>query len=559
MLTPIAGRVFPPRLDYDSTLADFIEQANVNSNHLSKKLAVLLLLCSLLAISIGPSQAAAQRSATPTLASAVSQAGKGGGDSGKQQKGGSSKGGQGGSGAPMPPSKGLTSKTPGGGVTSPVGGLIGATPRPTRVGSEQDGGTQSSSDIESQMIVQTNAARRAHGVPPLHQNDNLAAAAHWLAGDMATHNYFSHTDSQGRTFDVRLAQFNYWHGNGGIAENIAAGYSDVPSVVSAWLNSPGHAQNMLNPVYREMGMGYAENSGSTYDTYWVQDFGFDGTVFPVIINDEQPQTNSSVAHLYIYGSGWADAMMISNDANFTGVGWQPYQSEMDWQLLPGNGLRAVFVKLHNASGATTTAEDTIVVNLPPSPTPQPTPTECAGQLFPDVSCTYWDYHAIQSLARAGIVTGKGDGDFHPRDAVTRAEFAKMIVIANGWSLLTPSSPHFSDVPANYWAYAFIETAYVNGAISGFGDTTFRPAATLSRDQLAKIIVRALGYGVYSPSSPSFSDVPTTYWAYGYIEQAHHLNLINGYPNGSFQPASISKRDELSAILFGSLSVPTPTP
>ncbi|PZS02649.1 MAG: hypothetical protein DLM69_03890, partial [Candidatus Chloroheliales bacterium] len=208
----------------------------------------------------------------------------------------------------------------------------------------------------------------------------------------------------------------------------------------------------------------------------------------------------------------------------------------------------------NANGATATANDSIVVNLPSA-------TPCPGQLFPDVPCNYWDYNAIQSLAQRGIVSGMDDHNFHPHDAVTRAQFAKMISIGSGWTLITPPTPHFSDVSANYWAYTFIETAYANGVISGYPDGSFQPSATLSRDQLAKIIVLARGYDVYNPPTPSFNDVPSSYWAYGYIEQAHHLNIINGYPDGSFKPTAISKRDELSAILYGALNLvqPTPTP
>ena len=532
-------------------------------NDLTSKLLLLLITAMLLVPAIGPQQAAAHHdpasSTTQALSLSASSA-----DSASLPSGGiGAKGTPGDNGDPLPPSsrKGvIDSPTPS--VKPPVAGLIDPAPHPTRVPdrTRNGGDSQSSSDIESQLLVQTNAARRAHGVPPLHQNANLTAASHWLAGDMAARNYFNHTDSLGRTFDVRLAQFGYWHGQGGIAENIAAGYADVPSVVAAWLASPGHAANMLNPVYREIGVGYGENTSSTYDTYWVQDFGFTPNVYPVIINDGQPQTNSSQVHLYIYGSGWATEMQVSNDPNFTGASWQPYQSELDWQLLPGSGVHSVYVMLRAADGSTAISTDSTVVNLPPTSTPLPA-TPCPGQLFPDLPCNYWDYNAIQSLAQRGIISGMGDGNFHPHDAVTRAQFAKMVVIANGWTLLTPATPHFSDVPASYWAYAFIESAYANGVISGYPDGTFHPSATLSRDQLAKIIVRALGYDVYNPPTPSFTDVPASYWAYGFIEQAHHLSIVNGYPDGSFKPTAIGKRDELSAILYDALYVApaTPTP
>ncbi len=452
--------------------------------------------------------------------------------------------------------------------------IVNPNPLPTREAGHESGheGSESYTEIEQQMLVQTNQARRANGLGPLRENANLATAAHWMADDMATHNIFGHTDSQGRAFDVRLAAFGYWHNSGGIAENLAAGFANVPAVIAAWLGSPGHRANMLNSAYREMGMGYAYNSASTYGTYWVQDFGFTLDVYPVVINDEQPTSNNAVVQLYIYGTGWATEMQVSNDPNFGGASWQPYQRDLTWQLVGGNGIRTVYVKLRDGGGQTLApvSDSIILINQPTftptrtatptqTPTPTATPTPSPGQVFPDVACSYWDYNAIQSLALRGIVSGKSDGLFHPTDQVTRAEFARMIVKGSGWTLVTPSAPDFSDVPPSYWAYAYIETAYQHGVMNGYPDGNFQPNALLSRDQLAKIVVEARGYSGYYPPTPSFSDVPTNYWAFGYIEQAHRLNIINGYGNGQFRPRNLGQRDELSQTLYVALNLAVATP
>ena len=52
-----------------------------------------------------------------------------------------------------------------------------------------------------------------------------------------------------------------------------AGQATPESVVSGWLQSPGHCANIMNPALRELGVGYAYNGNSTYRHYWVQDFG----------------------------------------------------------------------------------------------------------------------------------------------------------------------------------------------------------------------------------------------------------------------------------------------
>lgn len=106
---------------------------------------------------------------------------------------------------------------------------------------------------------------------PLAYNAQLEGAAQGHASDMATKNYFSHTSQDGRTFSQRITAAGYaWRT---IGENIAAGQSTPESVVSGWLQSPGHCANIMNPAFKELGVGYTYSASSTYRHYWVQDFG----------------------------------------------------------------------------------------------------------------------------------------------------------------------------------------------------------------------------------------------------------------------------------------------
>ncbi len=105
--------------------------------------------------------------------------------------------------------------------------------------------------------------------PALTLNAQLAQAAQGHASDMATQNYFSHTSKDGRTFVQRIAATGYAFRT--IGENIAAGQSTPQQVVAGWLQSEGHCRNIMNPSFRELGVGYA--TGGSYGYYWVQDFG----------------------------------------------------------------------------------------------------------------------------------------------------------------------------------------------------------------------------------------------------------------------------------------------
>jgi uncharacterized protein YkwD len=57
-----------------------------------------------------------------------------------------------------------------------------------------------------------------------------------------------------------------------VGENIAAGQGSAQQAVSAWLSSPPHCANLMNPNHREMGAAYAVNANSNSTIYWTQVF-----------------------------------------------------------------------------------------------------------------------------------------------------------------------------------------------------------------------------------------------------------------------------------------------
>jgi uncharacterized protein YkwD len=89
--------------------------------------------------------------------------------------------------------------------------------------------------------------------------------------DMGAKNFFSHTGSNGSTFAQRITNAGYTYTAAG--ENIAAGYSTPTAVVESWMKSTWHCDNLMNPNYKHLGVGYSYASGATYRHYWTQDFG----------------------------------------------------------------------------------------------------------------------------------------------------------------------------------------------------------------------------------------------------------------------------------------------
>jgi len=229
--------------------------------------------------------------------------------------------------------------------------------------------------FQQTLLELTNQERTQRGLPPLKLAPELAAAALSHSQDMASHNFFSHTGSDGSTPSARVNRANYLNWMV-VAENIAAGFDTPASVLQAWMNSPGHRANLLSTVVNEVGIAYVYDAADTfgpYYHYWTQDFGARFNVYPVIINNEAATTNSSSVNLYIYGAGWATEMMISNNPDFAGATWEAYTSTRVWNLAPGNGLRTVYVRLKNGSGQVLENSDTILASgVPELPTDTPT-------------------------------------------------------------------------------------------------------------------------------------------------------------------------------------------
>ncbi len=124
-----------------------------------------------------------------------------------------------------------------------------------------------------------NSYRAQNGLGSLSINTELTNASDWMSNDMATNNYFSHTDSLGRDPFQRMAAFGYdyntWKG-----ENLAAGVDTAQGAFDLWKASPGHNANMLNGNFTVIGIARVFGASSTYGWYWTTDFGGQGSSPP---------------------------------------------------------------------------------------------------------------------------------------------------------------------------------------------------------------------------------------------------------------------------------------
>ncbi|MDQ1534748.1 MAG: hypothetical protein QOF28_2509 [Actinomycetota bacterium] len=116
----------------------------------------------------------------------------------------------------------------------------------------------------SRVAQLTNAARAAAYVAPLTLQGQLMSSAAQRSRAQAANNTMSH---DGWDTTIRASGYPYgWWG-----ENVGYGYTTADSVMAAWMNSPGHRENILNPNYRDLGVGCAYSV--SHVPYWTQDFG----------------------------------------------------------------------------------------------------------------------------------------------------------------------------------------------------------------------------------------------------------------------------------------------
>ncbi|GAA2748628.1 sigma-70 family RNA polymerase sigma factor [Kitasatospora cinereorecta] len=149
------------------------------------------------------------------------------------------------------------------------------TPTPTPTPSPTTAAPKTSSaapkSVQLQVIDLVNAERTRNGCKPVKSNDKLQLAAQRHSDDMAARNFFDHTNPDGAGPQERIDATGYRWSSWG--ENIARGQQGASSVMTSWMNSPGHRANILNCSFTELGVGVHNGAGGPW---WTQDFGTPG-------------------------------------------------------------------------------------------------------------------------------------------------------------------------------------------------------------------------------------------------------------------------------------------
>jgi len=140
-----------------------------------------------------------------------------------------------------------------------------AKPRPTICTDAPD-----HDELTQDLLAAINAERAKRRLPALRTNTTLMQVADFYSCRLIDGRFFDHVDPfDGSTVDTRITDFGYAFQK--VGENLAAGHKTAKDAVTAWMESPGHRANLLDPAFTETGI--AVKTGGDYGWYWVQEFG----------------------------------------------------------------------------------------------------------------------------------------------------------------------------------------------------------------------------------------------------------------------------------------------
>lgn len=154
--------------------------------------------------------------------------------------------------------------------------------------------------------------------------------------------------------------------------------------------------------------------------------------------------------------------------------------------------------------------------------------------------------AAESFVSNAYIEGY-QGGFSPEKDVSRGELAKMIGDMLSYN---SGKSSFSDVADSHWAKGYIGVLSAKDIIDGYSDNTFRPDNSISRAELATILDRVYKNetGDKGGSKTSlFRDI-RRHWAEASIKNMERLKILDGYGDGTYRPDdTLSKEESVKAI------------
>lgn len=161
------------------------------------------------------------------------------------------------------------------------------------------------------------------------------------------------------------------------------------------------------------------------------------------------------------------------------------------------------------------------------------------------------YEAVMKYTAAGMISGYPDGTFKPGQNITRQDAAKLLAMVLDLDTKNVVDPGFKDISRTSPYYGYIAALVEEGIISGYEDNTFRPNDSLTRAQMAKIIV--LGFSLEEKSSVRlpFSDINSKQWHIEFVRSLYGHEITTGTTPTTFSPNALVTRGQMASFVFRS--------
>ena len=181
---------------------------------------------------------------------------------------------------------------------------------------------------------------------------------------------------------------------------------------------------------------------------------------------------------------------------------------------------------------------------------------CPGHHLTDVSKDAWYHAAVDYVVEQGIMEGMSDTTFSPTTEVTRAQAVQILYNLEGQPDISNENLGYpyEDVDAKAWYGDAVYWARLTGVATGYGDGTFQPTDSITRQEFAQMLYNYAKYKGYDltaegdlsqfPDSGSVAD-----WAEAAMSWANGNELINGHDNGTIDAGGNGTRAQAASILM----------
>lgn len=185
------------------------------------------------------------------------------------------------------------------------------------------------------------------------------------------------------------------------------------------------------------------------------------------------------------------------------------------------------------------------------------PPGLAKKIFNDTDAFKWAEKAIEKMFQKGLINGIGDGKFAPKGDVTKIEAITMALRVMGWEddakVITQLPKQYKGDKVDKWAIGYVALAYEKGILDDVDMMYFKPLAPALRHEVAKYVIRALGYEKEAQKNMN-KDLPfvdaslVPQGSVGYVYLVNDLELMQGDNQKRFNPMGTMTRAEM-AVLF----------